>query len=161
MTNQLGQVSRDGDDWTARLVRDYELDASSLWRALTDPESFSKWLAPGSIDLAAGGAVRLTMEGSGTVIRSAVTAFEAERCLEFSWSDAGEPERPVRLTLEDGGAGVRLTVLLGLPGDEDIAKHCAGWEAHLEMLDGVLAGAPIEFPFERFMQAREAYAAVV
>ena len=40
---------------------------------------------------------------------------------------------------------------------EDIARTCAGWEAHLAMLQAALADAPIPFPFELFKATRETY----
>jgi hypothetical protein len=46
-----------------------------------------------------------------------------------------------------------------IPENEDIAKTCAGWEAHLAMLMAALEGAPISFPFEVFQAARAAYQA--
>ena len=67
----------------------------------------------------------------------------------------------VRLLLSPAGTGSLLEVSLTLPDDEDIAKHCAGWEAHLAMLQAALDGVPMEFPFELFMQAREAYSGLI
>ncbi|MBS02226.1 MAG: polyketide cyclase [Gammaproteobacteria bacterium] len=161
VAKDLGEVSREGTDWMARLTREFEAGPSDVWQVLTESDRFALWLAPGTIEPAVGGSVALAFEGSGTVINSRVTAFERERCLAFSWSDAGEPERPVRLWIEPSGSGSRLEVSLGLPGNEDMAKHCAGWEAHLAMLEAVLVGAPIDFPFELFMQARQSYKALV
>jgi hypothetical protein len=48
---------------------------------------------------------------------------------------------------------------LRIPDNEDIARTCAGWDAHLEMLAAAMEGVPIKFPFERFKAAREAYRA--
>jgi hypothetical protein len=50
-----------------------------------------------------------------------------------------------------------LTLTVRLPADEDIAKACAGFEAHLDMLAAALEGVPIPFPFERYLAARRAY----
>jgi len=46
-----------------------------------------------------------------------------------------------------------------VPQTEDIARTCAGWEAHLMMLLAAIEGVPIKFPFERFKSTREAYKA--
>jgi hypothetical protein len=50
---------------------------------------------------------------------------------------------------------------LRIPEDEDIARSCAGWEAHLMMLLAAIEGVPIKFPFERFQATREAYKALI
>jgi len=46
---------------------------------------------------------------------------------------------------------------LRTPSDEDIARSCAGFEAHLMILLAALEGVSIKFPFERFLETREAY----
>ena len=50
---------------------------------------------------------------------------------------------------------------LRIPDGEDIARSCAGWEAHLQMLLAAIEGVPIKFPFDRFKATRESYKAVV
>ena len=57
--------------------------------------------------------------------------------------------------------GTRLTLTLRSPEDEDIARTCAGWEAHLMMLMAAIEGLPIKFPFDHFMTTREAYKQMV
>jgi hypothetical protein len=44
-----------------------------------------------------------------------------------------------------------------VPDNEDVARGCAGWEAHLMMLLAAAEGVPIKFPFERFKSTRESY----
>lgn len=53
------------------------------------------------------------------------------------------------------------TLTVAVPQSEDIARACAGWEAHLMMLLGAIEGVPMKFPFERFKTTREAYKAKV
>ena len=157
---ETGTVVCEDHAWRATLSRSLPHDAALVWRTLTDPGRFPYWLAQGTIELRAGGEVRLEFAGSGTVINSSVTEYAEGRVLGFSWSSPAEPQRPVRLGLRQSGAHTELEVTLGLPAEEDITKHCAGWEAHLAMLAAAIDGAPIEFPFEIFMQAREAYSAL-
>jgi uncharacterized protein YndB with AHSA1/START domain len=153
----LAEVSRDGGFVVAQTHRAFDHPPEALWQALTEPAMLAQWLAPGRIELKAGGAARLDFTDSGTVIDSKVSAFEAGRVLEYSWSHGAEPHRPVRweVTPRDGGA--TLTLTLKTPEGEDAARAFAGWEAHLEMLEAALEGVPIKFPFERFKAAREAY----
>jgi hypothetical protein len=63
----------------------------------------------------------------------------------------------VRWELAPDGDGARLTLTVTTPLGEDPGRACAGWEAHLEMLEAALEGVPIKFPFERFKAARDAY----
>jgi uncharacterized protein YndB with AHSA1/START domain len=155
--DDLAALSRVDGYVKARLTRRSWSKPAAIWRAFTDPDLLAQWLAPGGIEPWAGGLVRLAFEGSGAVIESRVSAFEDGRLVEFSWSQGDEPRRPVRLCVEPSGVGARVTVTVLTPNSEDAARACAGWEAHLEMLEAALDGAPIAFPFERFKTAREAY----
>ena len=103
------------------------------------------------------GTAKLNFVDSGIVIDSKVSEFEAPNLLEYSWSSPGEPERPVRWELTPEGNSTRLKLTLRVPGEEDVARSCAGWEAHLMMLLAAIEGVPIKFPFERFQQTRAAY----
>jgi uncharacterized protein YndB with AHSA1/START domain len=152
---------RDGAFVTGVLTRTFDATASDLWRVMIEPASMATWLAPGRIETSVGGKARLDFADSGTVIDSEVTAAEVGRLVEFSWSQPGEPLRPVRWEVAASGAGAVLTVTVKTPTPEDPGKACAGWEAHLAMLTAALAGAPIGFPFETFMAARAAYKPVV
>jgi uncharacterized protein YndB with AHSA1/START domain len=154
---QLAELSRDGAFVTARMTRAIEHAPPVVWRALTEPAMLAQWLAPGRIELRPGGAARLDFADSGTVIDSQVSAFEDGRVLEYSWSSPGEPLRPVRWELAADGDGCALTLSQKTPIGEDPGRACAGWEAHLEMLQAALEGVPIKFPFERFKAARDAY----
>ena len=157
----LGEIRHLGSSYEAVLERIVPHEPAAVWAMLTDPEKMVDWLAPGAIELKKGGAAKLNFVDSGIVIDSKVTDFEAEKCLEYSWSGPGEPERPLRWTLEPVVDGTRLTLTLGSPDDEDIARSCAGWEAHLMMLLAAIEGVPIKFPFERFQSTRGAYNAMV
>jgi uncharacterized protein YndB with AHSA1/START domain len=159
----LGTIRKVGDRYEATLERVFEHGVLEVWTELTDPEKLPFWLAPGEISLHVGGRARLDFPESGSVIDSIVTAVEPLRLLEYSWSGPGEPLRPVqwRLAPEPGCDDTRLTLTLSVPAGEDVARSCAGWEAHLEMLAAALEGVPIKFPFERFKATREAYKAQV
>jgi uncharacterized protein YndB with AHSA1/START domain len=158
---QLAQFARDGDFVTARMARTIEHPPAVVWRALTEPALLAQWLAPGRIELKLGGAARLDFADSGTVIDSQVSAFETGRVLEYSWSAPGEPLRPVRWEIRQEGEATALALTQKTPTAEDPGRACAGWEAHLEMLQATLEGVPIKFPFESFKAAREAYRPMV
>ncbi len=157
----LGTIRRVDGAFEARLERELDHPPAAVWRMLTDPAELPKWLAPGDIELREGGRAKLDFQDSGTVIDSIVTAVDPPRLLEYSWSGPGEPTRPVRWEVIPEGDGSRLVLTLGVPDSEDVARACAGWEAHLQMLLAALEGVPVKFPFERFKETREAYKALI
>lgn len=156
-TTGLARLTRKGSTVEAQLTRRLPQPPAAVWRMLIDPEQLAQWVAPGRIEPRVDGKVRLDFADSGTVIDSKVTEFDDGRLVAFSWSAPGEPRRPVRWEVTPEGDGARLTITLDVPSSDDPARTCAGWEAHLEMLDAALAGAPIKFPFESFQAVREAY----
>lgn len=147
---KLGTINRVNGCYEARLERFLAHDQSVVWAMLTEPERIMEWLAPGEIELRKGGAVKLNFTDSGTVIDSKVSEFEPPSLLEYSWNSPSEPTRPVRWETAPVTGGTRLTLTLQIAENEDIARSCAGWEAHLMMLSEAIEGVPIKFPFERF-----------
>lgn len=145
----------------ARFHRSFGHSAEEVWRFLTESRLLAQWLAPGEIELRVDGRVKLDFGASGIPIDSRVRALEPLRLLEYSWSGADEPERPVRWRLSPAGDGVALTLMLRIPAGEDAARACAGWEAHLEMLAAALEGVPINFPSEHFKARRSHYGALL
>lgn len=151
-------ISRRGSRVEAVFERRLEHGPAEVWRALVEPERLSNWLAPGEIELRLGGSARLDFVNSGVRVESVVTAFRPVRLLEYSWSGPGEPQRPVRWRLTPAGPrATDLSLRLTLPGHEDIARSCAGWDAHLEMLAAALEGVEAKFPFDHFKARREFY----
>ena len=146
-----------GDAIEARLTRELDNTPLEVWSALTQPDRLVDWLAPGAIDLRVGGSARLNFEDSGIVIDSLVSAIDAPRLLEYSWSGPGEPLRPLRWEVEPTPDGATLTLTLLSPAGEDAGRAFAGFAAHVDMLAAALAGVPIKFPFERFKSARDAF----
>ena len=143
--------------YVVKLERVLEQEQNAVWSMLTDPSRLVDWLAPGEIELRKGGSAKLNFVDSGIVIDSIVSEFDPPRLLEYSWSGPGEPIRPLRWETEAIENGTRLTLTLQSPGTEDIARSCAGWEAHLMMLMAAIEGIPIKFPFDLFVSTREMY----
>ena len=156
-TIRPGQVRRTAEGLEGRLERRVGHDREAVWCMLTEPQQFVQWLAPGSIELREDGRVHIDFGDSGVVIDSIVLAFDPPQLLAYSWSSSGEPERPLRWELDSTDEGTAMTLTVKLPADEDIAKACAGFEAHLDMLAAALEGVPIRFPFERYLEARRVY----
>ncbi|UCI22933.1 SRPBCC family protein (plasmid) [Mesorhizobium sp. B2-1-8] len=154
---QVGQIRHVGDGFEARLDRHIGHDRNVIWHMLTAPRALAQWLAPGSIELRAGGVVHIDFAESGRTIKSTVLQLDPPRLLEYSWSSDDETMRPLRWELNATADGTHLLMVLRLPKGEDIAKACAGFDAHLEMLAAALEGVPIGFPVDYFLKARRAY----
>lgn len=154
---QAGSVSRVGDIFEARLERLFDHDRDAVWHMITQPDALMQWLAPGSIELRAGGAVHIDFADSGIVIESTVLELDPLKLLGYSWSSGNEPARPLRWELESIEEGTRMVLLLRLPVTEDVAKACAGFDAHLEMLAAALEGVPIHFPVNYYLERRDVY----
>jgi uncharacterized protein YndB with AHSA1/START domain len=152
-----GRIQRLAEAWEGRLERWVGHDRETVWRMLTEPQQFVQWLAPGSIELREGGRVHIDFGDSGVVIDSTVLAFDPPRLIAYSWSSGTEPERQLRWDLAAASEGTALTLTVRLPAQEDIAKACAGFEAHLDMFAAALEGVSTRFPFERYLAARHAY----
>jgi uncharacterized protein YndB with AHSA1/START domain len=159
-TPDLARIARmDDGSWRAEFFRDFDHSPQVVWAYLTRSDLLAQWLAPGRIDLREDGRARLDFVDSGIVIDSPVTRVDPDHLLEYSWSGPGEPQRLLTWTITALLDGCRLTLVLRAPEDEDVARSCAGWDAHLDMLAAALEGVPIKFPFQRFKDARETYKA--
>ncbi|MBL8771815.1 MAG: SRPBCC family protein [Phenylobacterium sp.] len=153
----LARITRADSGFRCEFTRDFDHTPQEVWRMLTDAARLPEWLAPGTIEPRIGGRARLDFVDSGIVIDSEVTLYEPDHLLEYSWSGPDEPTRRMTWTLSALLDGCRLTLVLRLPEGDDVARSCAGWEAHLDMLAAALEGVPVKFPFETFKAAREAY----
>jgi uncharacterized protein YndB with AHSA1/START domain len=157
---ELGAIRRIGDTFEATIARAFDHDQQSLWAMLTDPGKLPLWLAPGELALRKGGTAKLNFPESGINVDSVITEVDPPRLIEYSWSSPGQPSRPLRWEISPAADSATLELTLRIPDSEDIARTCAGWDCHLDMLAAALEGVPIKFPFERFKAAREAYRAV-
>lgn len=129
------QVQKDGEKWTLVLVRDLRHAPGLVWEALTDPAQLCEW-APFDADRnlgTEGVSVRLTWTGTNNISEARVTRAEAPRVLEF---------HDIRWELEPLGSGTRLTLWHSIDR-RYIAWGAAGWHICFDVLDRLLAGAPM------------------
>jgi len=134
------EIRKDGEKWTLVLVRELRHPPEKVWQALTDPASLREW-APFDADrnLAAVGPVRLSTVGMPTpqISETQVTRSEASELLEYRWGDMD-----LRWMLEPYGGGTRLTLWHNIDR-RAIAMGAAGWHICLDVLERLVAGAPI------------------
>lgn len=156
---KTGTISRLADGrFEGRMSHTFEGHSEgALWGMLTEPAKIAQWIAPGTIELKVGGAVKIDFEDSGTAIDSKVLELVPGKVLSYSWSKGSDPERPLRWEVSEAGGSATLNLTAIIPANEDPAKVCAGFEGHLVMLAGALEGVPVKFPFQVFLAAREAY----
>jgi uncharacterized protein YndB with AHSA1/START domain len=129
------QVRKDGEKWTLILVRELRHPPEKVWQALTDPTHLREW-APFVVDGSlgtVGATVNLTWVGNPTPIATTVTRADAPKMLEYG---------DIRWELEALGAGTRLT-LWSTIHRRFISWGAAGWHISFDVLDRLLAGAPI------------------
>jgi uncharacterized protein YndB with AHSA1/START domain len=135
------QIQKDGEKWTLVLVRQLRHPPEKVWRALTDPAHLREWApfdADGSLGTV-GNTVKLTTVGAPAlhVTEARVTRADEPEALEYNWGD-----HQMRWELEASGGGTRLTLWTNI-GRPYIAMGAAGWHICFDVLDRMLAGAPI------------------
>jgi hypothetical protein len=129
------QVRKDGENWTLILVRELRHSPEKVWQALTDPAQVREW-APFVVDGnlgAAGTTVNLTWMAAPSPQATTVTRADAPKLLEFS---------DIRWELEALGGGTRLTLWHNIDR-RFISWGAAGWHIALDVLDRLLADAPL------------------
>ena len=129
------QVRKDGEKWTLVLVRELRHAPAMVWKALTDPAQLREW-APFDADVnldTPGASVKLTWAGTANVSETRVTRAEAPKVLEY---------QDIRWELEPLDGGTRLTLWHSIDR-RYIAWGAAGWHICFDVLQRLLAGAPI------------------
>jgi uncharacterized protein YndB with AHSA1/START domain len=127
-------VQKGEEKWMLILTRELRHSPEKVWQALTDPAHLREW-APFDVDanMGAVGAVNLTWVGNPKSIETKITRAEAPRVLEFG--DA-------RWELEPLGSGTRLTLWHNIDR-RFVAWSAAGWHISFDVMDRLLAGAPM------------------
>jgi uncharacterized protein YndB with AHSA1/START domain len=133
-------VIEDGDGWTLTLVRELRHAPEVVWQALTDPAQLREW-APfdADRDMAKAGPVKLSTVGtpSPQVSDTAVRRAEPPHLLEYDWG-----QQMLRWQLEPSATGTRLTLWHKIDR-KFISMGAAGWHICFDVLERLLAGAPI------------------
>lgn len=155
MSEEFGELSHNNGYITAVMIREVEASVEEVWAMLAEESNRVKWLAPGKIELKAGGRVQLDFKDSYVVVDSKVLDCTINEVLAFCWSGAKDPARPIRFELEATPTGCKIRLTVSIPDDEVAARSCAGWEAHLTMLQAAVAGVSVNFPIDRFKLCRE------
>ena len=140
---EYGTLRTDGDERRGvRFERLYDATPTELWEALTDPGQIGGWLAHASRwTLEPGAAYRLDFgESDDAATTGVIREIVPERILELSWTYPGETDSVVRFELVPQERGVMLLLDHRLLPAEAAIGYGAGWQAHLEALERLLAG---------------------
>jgi uncharacterized protein YndB with AHSA1/START domain len=135
------------------LLRPLPASVERVWAFLSESELRARWLAAGDIELEAGGKVELhfdhtkispeptpaqyrdmPMSFSGRVLRC-----EPRKLLEFTWMESHGGQSRVLWELTTLGHQAHLTIThRDLGARAVLLSVCAGWDAHLGILDDLL-----------------------
>jgi uncharacterized protein YndB with AHSA1/START domain len=160
----LGRVVNES---TCQFERTLPAPVNRVWQYLTNSDFLSSWLAVASIECRIGGRVELQFDENevperkeqGSKIRGLVSAYEAERKLEYSWIDTkSHLESTVSFELTAQGNETKLTVTHSRVPSARMHEFMAGWHAHLDILTARLKNAvPPSFQ-KRFREVVQTYA---
>ena len=135
-----GTLERTGDTVTVRFDRDVDATPGQVWEALTEPALLKAWLANAEFEGAVGGKVHLVWPGGEGEMHGIVLEFDPCSALEYSWSESEISSTVLRFEVEPAETGSTLRLLHRGTTPKDAIGFGAGWQAHLEALDWVLAG---------------------
>jgi uncharacterized protein YndB with AHSA1/START domain len=125
-----------------------------VWAFLTEPDKRGRWLAGGTIELRPGGKVALEFahekisheatpekyRDMPTSVTGSVTRCEPSRLLAFTWIESHGEHSEVTFELAARGEQVLLTIThRKLHDRETLLGVSAGWDAHVGVLEDVLA----------------------
>ncbi|WP_019814691.1 SRPBCC family protein [Saccharomonospora saliphila] len=155
------QSTKDTDALTMTFVAEFDADAARVWRVWEDPRRLERWWGPPTYpatferhEFEIGGHSRYYMTGpDGDKARGwwTITAVDAPHRLEFDDGFADEHGQPdssmptihVRVTLEDTGAGTRMTMVTTFSNRDDLERLLdmgmeEGLRSSLEQIDDLL-----------------------
>jgi uncharacterized protein YndB with AHSA1/START domain len=158
--NGLGTITVEGETRTLRFERLLRFAREEVWAALTEPARLADWLAKATVDPGPDGSVTLDFGEGGKKI-GRITAWEPPSVLAYEWNYIGEEPSHVRFELEVTGDGsaTRLTLEHTRLAADISTSYGAGWHAHLDQLEGHLAGDVPDWS-ELFAELQPQYAEI-
>jgi uncharacterized protein YndB with AHSA1/START domain len=141
LSPSMGMLRRESDHPTVHFDRLLDAGRDAVWQALTDPAQFARWLAPGELQLQAGGMIRLDFPGYS--LEGDVSYVLNDQALEYSWSSPEVQESSVHWLLSSAGSKtlLQLNHIVRSPARTDLLL--AKWHSHLDALAVMLAGGEV------------------
>jgi uncharacterized protein YndB with AHSA1/START domain len=143
LAQTFGRLTRESEDRaTVHFERVYDYRQHELWSALTEPEQLRGWLGDAEVDLRVGGRIVIRFgDTADEVAQGTIRELDPPRLLEYDWTFPGESDSVLRLELQPRGEGTLLVLDHRRLPRAAAAGYGAGWHAHLDGLDALLAGA--------------------
>jgi len=118
---------------------------ATVWSFFTDPERFGTWMGAAqgtaTVEARVGGAFKLEFPEFGQVVSGEVLELVEGTRFVFSWGYEGEMQdvppgsSRVEITLRPGDEGTILDLVqTGLPDDEAVQRHRAGFRLYTSVL---------------------------
>ncbi len=135
------------------IVRKFEATPAKVWRAITEPETLKKWMAPSDdfkipvaeAELRVGGRYHIVMHAPDGQVHDVSGAYRevvANKKLVYTWVWNSTPERVSIVTIElrPAGTGTELTLKHDQFADTDARdRHQHGWMGCLARLEKAVA----------------------
>ena len=135
------------------IVRKFSVEPARVWRAWTDPQALTAWMAPSDAfsvrvlecDVRVGGRFRIVMrspDGEDNDVSGVYREVATNRRLVFTWAWKSTPERQslVTVELQAAGNGTELTLKHEEFADAEARdKHNQGWNSCLGRLERLMA----------------------
>ena len=135
------------------LVRKFNVEPAKVWRAWTEPQALTAWMAPSDAfsvrvlecDVRVGGRYRIVMrspDGEDNDVSGIYREVARQRKLVFTWAWKSTPERESLVTIELRAAdgGTELTLRHEEFADAEARdRHNQGWVGCLGRLERLLA----------------------
>jgi uncharacterized protein YndB with AHSA1/START domain len=151
----MGTIERTADGATVRFERHFPSPPADVWRALTDPSELAQWLSDADVELRIGGAIQVRFD-DGTM-NGVITDIAIESVLAYSWHEADRNESHVRWELEPTEEGTTLHLTHMKLAPESASGFGGGWHHHLDRLEAVVAGNPLEWSWKTFEELEPLY----
>ena len=134
------------------IVRRFDVEPAKVWRAWTDAQALTAWMAPGDAfsvrvlecDVRVGGRYRIVMrspDGEDNDVSGVYREVATNRRLVFTWAWKSTPERESLVTVElrAAGNGTELTLTHEAFADAEARdRHNQGWVGCLGRLERLL-----------------------
>jgi uncharacterized protein YndB with AHSA1/START domain len=151
----LGRMERRDGRVTVDFVRRFPHPASTLWRALTEPEHLAAWF-PTTIEgeRAAGAPLQFVFrDDEAAPFKGEMVAFDPPRLMELRWGDD-----VLRFEIDAHGGASVLTLTVTFEELGKVARDGAGWHACLDLLGCVVAGQVAPWTSaERWKEVHDTY----
>ena len=147
LSNTMGNLDKDSGHPCIGFDRLLPADREAVWQALTEEPQFSRWLAPGSLELQAGGGIRLDFDTF--IMEGDVTYVQNGQGLEHSWRSPEVQDSAVHWLLEGGNGRTLLKLRHNLRSPARAAELLAFWHHRLDGLALMLSGGEVHLSAHR------------